>query len=45
MAKAHIPYVVIHLDQTPIFEHYVARFLSKNGYQNDMGYNEIGSCA
>ena len=40
--KACWPYVVIHLDRTPIFKWYMARLVVKNGHQNDTCYYEIG---
>ena len=33
------------LDETFIFEWYMARFIVKNGRQKDTCYNEIGLCA
>ena len=39
------PYLVAFLTKTPIFEWYVVRCGSKNGYQKHMCFKEIGLCA
>lgn len=40
-----MPNLVTNLNWTPMFEGYVARWVSENGYQNDKCSQEIGLCA